>query len=108
MKKILIVFTIVIANFSLALAAWESGSDFDKIDFRPSGNVNVDYAPDTNNQAFYIVTKHVSGNRVFGTTNATSKVYYEEDDAWKGVSEPSYTSISAGASEISGGNWTEL
>ena len=60
--------------------------------FKQSSNVEISYwttngataAPATPNVNYVANSKNASGNRVFSSSNNTSNVWYQENDAWKG------------------------
>lgn len=101
MKKLFIVLMLsAIASISYAGSETGTADDIDVIDFKPSANVVYEYTDDGNTspQAYSIATKHTSGDRIFASTSATSKVYYLEADTYKGVSlgGTGYTAPAAG------------
>ncbi|HVO85335.1 MAG TPA: hypothetical protein VMU60_12995, partial [Syntrophobacteria bacterium] len=69
-------------------------------------NVFLNYSVANSNQDYVLGSCHMSGNRVFGTTNQTTLIYYGTKGT--GVSAPSAPSFpSAGASSF-GSGWTAL
>ncbi len=98
MKKVLIVvilalFTLLpFASRCLAVDDGSWGSDLTSVDFDLSKNVQV-YWDQQDNQHYALGSKHTAGNRVYATTDATSKVFYQEDDDWKGTAGGSLSGV---------------
>ncbi len=79
-------------SLSYAVDDGSWGSDLTSIDFDLSKNVEV-YWDQQDNQHYALGSKHTAGNRVYATTDATSKVFYQENDDWKGDAGSSLTGV---------------
>jgi len=98
---ILILLMACLFSTYLFAAGWTNSTS--NIDFTPSQNVSIYWDSGTNQQNYAIGSKHTAGNRVYATTSATSNIYYQENDSWKGTagSSLSVTMPSAGAADNS-------
>lgn len=80
-KKLLIGCSLVLLSAGVASADWLTLTNF-----KTSSNVAAVYdAATADAQTFALRIKHKSGDRVYATTNVTSKIWYQADTAWKGV-----------------------
>ncbi|MGA1846086.1 hypothetical protein [Deferribacter abyssi] len=78
MRKILMIISVTLFTFSVAYATITANKEtsIDNIDFQPSNNVYMFYAsPD--NQSFGLGSEHQAGDRSFGTSSGTTKIYYK-------------------------------
>lgn len=120
MKKIIVLAAAMLALQGIAFAGGiptttMGGKAFT---FKQSTNVSVSYfttngstaTAGTVNTDYAVNTKNSSGNRVFTSTNNTSNIWYQEDDAWKGLTVtgtgvPSLGATDVGKSDFSGTDW---
>ena len=92
MKKIiaLTVITLAVAGTAFAGGIPSTTMGGKAFTFKQSSNVGIVYDTDGGtatgviNVNYALNTKNQSGNRVFSSSNQTSNVWYQEDDAWKG------------------------
>lgn len=96
MKKIIALSAAVVAMQGIAFAGGIPTTLMkgDKpFTFKPSSNVEISYYTDnsstksdtTVNTNYIANSKNTSGNRIFSTSSNTSNIYYQENDAWKGL-----------------------
>lgn len=54
--------------------------------FKPSNNVTTTYYVDaaTSAQNYTVNAKNTAGNRAYSSSNMTSNIWFQENDAWKG------------------------
>ena len=107
MKKYsgLILFCVILGLMGMVTLAWATaGVPAALTDFRLSHNVNVDYVHDsaTLHQGYGVATKHIAGDRIFGTTDS-SNIYYQQGEKGKDLNA---TSVSAPSAGLSDGNMT--
>ncbi len=103
MKKVFYISCLILIASIAAAGSWVTTTS--NIDTKPSNNVSFYYGV-ANDVNYVLGSHHLQGNRVFATTNQTTKIYYKQDDTYKGNSQPSVTFPSEGATTISG--WSEL
>jgi len=87
MKKIFLLvcgFVFMSAGMALAVSSGSWGESMSTISFSPSKKVQIYWSVDSSNQSYALGSKHQLGNRVFATTSASSKIYYQENDDYKG------------------------
>lgn len=93
MKKYLISFLIILSS-TIAVAALTEQTEFTNIATRPSKNVEVQYEKATGSADYALATKHFQGDRIFATTNNTTKIFYKTANV--GESMPTLTDLAAG------------
>jgi hypothetical protein len=106
MKKYLISFLIVLIC-NVVFAAVTVQTDFSTITTRPSQNVDVAYDVANLNVDFILGTKHLSGDRLFVTTNNTSKIYYKSVSKGQSL-QTGDIDVTVGASVTEFSDWTAL
>lgn len=75
MKKILLMTASLLAFSAAAYAANVDLTTISGLTFKPSANVTVSYGG-SNTQAYVVNSKHLAGDRLFSSSNATSKIWY--------------------------------
>ena len=112
MKKILllsIMTALIFAASSLVYAAEVTdGGCGDSYSFSTdnewAASKNVTLCLNGSPQSYAIITKHLNGNRIFGTASNTSKLYFKESSSGTAID----TAPSKDDSAEFGDGWTEL
>lgn len=95
MLKRTLLFTLVLAilagnAFALTAGTEElntdASADYTITGFRPSKNVYVDYRTDTTFVVYATATKHTSGNKIYATDSATTKMFMKDGTAGTALS----------------------
>jgi len=121
MKKVMILSIVLLAAVALAASAmagtggWANGvvtlgtggaTPKPPATYGLSSNVWIDYATANSNQDYVVTSCHMSGNRVFGTTNQTTLIFYGTKNT--GETAPSAPTAPAAGATTFGSGWTAL
>lgn len=116
MKKILlfsIMITLIFAASSLVYAAAVTdGGCGDSYSFSSdntwAASKNVTLCLNGAAQSYAAITKHLNGNRTFGTASNTSKIYWNDSGVYGTTGTALSTAPSASDSSEFGSGWSEL
>ena len=82
-KTLITAFLLVLVSAATAFAALSASTTLpaasDSFKYNISSNVSCVYDTSTTNVNYVMACKHLTGTRVFGVTNASSKIYYKEN-----------------------------
>lgn len=104
MKKIILTTAVVLAMSSLAIAA-NVDITTKGLTFKPSNNVTVSYAADTNQTNYVVNSKHTAGDRIFSSSNNVSAIFYKSGTAGTPLVVASEGSTTPGDSSY-GSGWS--